>query len=79
MGLYGSQICPLYALHVGENFKAIVVETEQNPIAKLEDEMKGARIFLLDKDVSLLQRVELKIVESNIATTKIYARVARYF
>ncbi len=66
------------ALHVGENFKAIVVETEQNPIAKLEDEMKGARIFLLDKDVSLLQRVELKIVESNIATTKIYARVARY-
>ena len=67
------------ALHVGENFKAIVVETEQNPIAKLEDEMKGARIFLLDKDVSLLQRVELKIVESNIATTKIYARVARYF
>lgn len=67
------------ALHVGDNFKAIVVETEQNPIAKLEDEMKGARIFLLDKDVSLLQRVELKIVESNIATTKIYARVARYF
>lgn len=66
------------ALHVGDNFKAIVVETEQNPIAKLEDEMKGARIFLLDKDVSLLQRVELKIVESNIATTKIYARVARY-
>lgn len=67
------------ALHVGDNFKAIVVETEQNPIAKLEDEIQGARIFLLDKDASLLQRVELKIVESNIATTKIYARIARYF
>lgn len=66
------------ALHVGDNFKAIVVETEQNPIAKLEDEMKGARLFLLDKDVSLLQRIEVKIVESNIATAKIYARVARY-
>ncbi len=66
------------ALHVGDNFKAIVVETEQNPIVKLEDEVQGARIFLLDKEVSLLQRVEIKIVESNIATTKIYARVTRY-
>lgn len=66
------------ALHVGDNFKAIVVETEQNPIVKLEDEIQGARIFLLDKEVSLLQRVEIKIVESNIATTKIYARITRY-
>lgn len=67
------------ALHVGDNFKAIVVETEQNPIAKLEDTMLGARIFLLDHDVSLLQRIEIKIVESNIATTKICARVTRTF
>lgn len=67
------------ALHVGENFKAIVVETEQNPIAKLDDVLKGARIFLLDNDVSLLQRVEIKIVESNIATARIYARVTRSF
>ena len=67
------------ALHVGDTFKAIVVETEQNPIAKLEDTIFGARIFLLDNNVSLLQRVEIKIVESNIATTKIYARVTRTF
>ena len=67
------------ALHVGDNFKAIVVETEQNPIAKLDDELKGARIFLLDNDVHLLQRIEIKIVESNIATARIYARVTRSF
>ena len=67
------------AEHVGDNFKAIVVETEQNPIAKLDDEFKGARIFLLDNDVHLLQRVEIKIVESNIATARIYARVTRSF
>ncbi|AFL68223.1 RNB domain-containing ribonuclease [Sulfurospirillum barnesii] len=65
------------ALHVGDNFKAIVVETEQNPIAKLDDTLKGARIFLLDSDVHLLQRIEVKIVESNIATARIYARVSR--
>ena len=65
------------ALHVGDNFKAIVVETEQNPIAKLDDELKGARIFLLDHNVTLLQKVEIKIVESNIATARIYARVTR--
>ncbi|MDD2382778.1 MAG: ribonuclease R [Sulfurospirillaceae bacterium] len=64
-------------LHVGENFKAIVTDAEQNPIAKLDDELKGARIFLLDNDVSLLQKIEIKIVESNIATTKIYARVVK--
>lgn len=67
------------ALHVGDNFKAIVTETQRNPIAKMEDEIKGARIFLLDTDVELLQRVEIKIVESNIATGKIYARVTRRF
>lgn len=67
------------ALHVGDNFKAIVTETQRNPIAKMEDEIKGARIFLLDTDVELLQRVEIKIVESNIATGKIYARVTRKF
>ena len=67
------------ALHVGENFKAIVVDAEQNPIAKLDDELKGARIFLLDNDVHLLQRIEIKIVESNIATARIYARVTRSF
>ena len=67
------------ALHVGDNFKAMVVDTEQNPIAKLQDEIQGARLFLLDKEVSLLQRIEVKIVESNIATTKVYARVTRSF
>ena len=65
------------ALHVGDNFKAIVVETEQNPVAKLDDELKGARIFLLDNEVHLLQRIEIKIVESNIATARIYGRVVR--
>lgn len=65
------------AVHVGENFKAMVSETERNPIAKIDDEIKGARVFLLDNNVELLERIEIKIVESNIATTKIYARVAR--
>ncbi len=67
------------ALHVGDTFKAIVVETEQNAIAKLDDTIKGARIFLLDEEVRLLQRIEIKIVESNIATARIYARVTRSF
>ena len=65
------------ALHVGDNFKAIVVETDQKAVAKLDDAIKGARIFLLDNHVHLLQRIEIKIVESNIATGRIYARVVR--
>ncbi len=63
--------------HIGEDFCAIVTDVSKTPVAKLEDTIMGARIFLLDEDVELFERVSIKIVESNIATTKIYARVTK--
>ena len=63
--------------HVGDDFKAIVTDTDRNPIVKLEDEIVGARIFLLDNDVELFEKVLVKIVEVDIATTKVYAKIVK--
>ncbi len=65
------------ALHVGENFEAIVTGVQRSIIAKLDDEIKGARLFLLDKDLELFQRVLVKIIEADIPSSKIYAKVVK--
>ncbi|MBL0703663.1 MAG: VacB/RNase II family 3'-5' exoribonuclease [Sulfurospirillum sp.] len=62
---------------VGENVKVIVVDTTRNPIAKLDDTIVGARIFLLDKETKLFDRVVVKIVEVDIATSKIWAKIVK--
>jgi len=62
---------------VGDNVKAVVVETTKSPIVKLDDEIAGARIFLLDEDAELFDTVLVKIVESDIATCRIYAKIVK--
>ncbi len=60
----------------GEIFEAIIVDPEKNPIAILEDEtIKGCRVFLLDQDAELFERVKVKILNSDIASTKIVAKI----
>jgi len=64
--------------HNGENFKAIITDTSsKNIIAKIDDTIKGARVFLLDEDAELFERVVVKLIESNIATGKIWAKVVK--
>jgi len=55
------------------------VDAEQNPIAKLDDELKGARIFLLDNDVHLLHVLRLKLLKAISQLHAFYARVTRSF
>jgi len=64
-------------LHLDENFKGIIEDTDIPPIAKiLEDKLLGARVFLKDKkEFNLFEKVDIKIVSSNIATTKIRGKV----
>ena len=66
------------ALHVGEDFEAIVTGVQRSAIAKLDDEIKGARLFLLDDNVELFQKVLVKIIEADIPSSKIYAKVIKY-
>lgn len=60
---------------IGEDVKAIITDVTKSPIAKLEDEIEGARIFLLDDEAELFERVMIKIVEADIATARIYAKI----
>jgi ribonuclease R len=63
--------------HIGEDFKAIITDNERTILAKLDDDIKGARLFLLDSDADLFERVIVKFVEANIATARIYAKIVR--
>jgi ribonuclease R len=66
--------------HVGEVFKAVVVDLHPTkpPIAKLHDDIEGARIFLEESDgVELFEKVEIEILGVNLATAKIYAKVTQ--
>ncbi len=60
---------------VGEDVKAVVTDIAKTPIAKLDDEVVGARIFLLDDEAELFERVIVKIVEADIATGRIWAKI----
>jgi len=62
---------------IGEDVKAIVVDTAKSPVVKLDDEVVGARIFLLDEDAGLFDTVLIKIVEADIATCRIYAKIVK--
>ncbi len=65
------------AQRIGENVKATVVDVTRNPIAKLHDEIVGARMFLLDEEAELFDKVIVKIVEADIATGRIWAKIVR--
>ena len=60
---------------IGEDVKAIVTDISRNPIAKLDDEVVGARIFLLDEEAELFERVMIRIVEADIAIARVYGKI----
>ncbi|PID48327.1 MAG: ribonuclease R [Proteobacteria bacterium] len=63
--------------NLGQEFKAIISDIGNTPLAKLDDELKGARLFVIDKDVELLERVMVKIIQSDIASTKILVKITK--
>ncbi len=64
-------------LHVGETFEAIITDVGKNIIAKLDDEIKGARLFVIANDVGLLERVVVDIIEVDIAQATIVAKLVK--
>ena len=66
------------AQNSGERFRAIITDVSgKNTIARLDDVIQGARLFVMDEDVELLERVEVMIIESDIATAKITAKITK--
>ena len=61
--------------NIGKEFDCVITDKKQPPIAKLDDELKGARIFLEHGNFELFEKVKVKIISVNIATTKIKGKV----
>jgi len=64
-------------LHVSEDFKAIITTVGKNTIAKLDDTIKGARLFVLDDNLELFERIIVKIIEADIISGKIYVKMVK--
>ena len=65
------------AENIGKVVNCVIVDTKSPPIAKIEDEIVGARIFLNRDDVRLFEKVQVEIISANIATTKIKGQIKR--
>jgi len=62
---------------IGQRFNAYISENQNVAVARLDDEIKGARIFLGAYGVNLLQKVIVEITDANIATAEIFGKVAK--
>ncbi|MDR1461170.1 MAG: ribonuclease R [Campylobacteraceae bacterium] len=65
------------ALHIKDSYICKITEIGKTSIAMLDDELKGARIFLIDDDLELFEKVRVQIVQSDIASTKIIGKVVK--
>jgi ribonuclease R len=62
---------------IGKIVKAVIIDINEPLIARIEDEITGARIFLKRAKVTLFEKVNVKIVNVNIATTKIKGEIIK--
>lgn len=62
---------------IGQKFRAQVVENEGVIVAKLDDEIKGARIFLPYFNVNLLEFIQVQITHVDLILAKIFASFVR--
>lgn len=53
---------------IGEVFKCYISSNDKICVAKLDDEIKGARIYINNYSCDLLQKVMVKITEVDIAS-----------
>ena len=60
----------------GTVLKAVITDTDRSPICHTIDEkISGMRIFLLDRDVDLFEKVDVEIVEGHITSGKVIGRL----
>ena len=64
---------------IGTVVKARVISLEPAPVAILFDEIIGARIFLKgDEGLQLFGNIEIELIDSSIASTKIHGRFIKH-
>lgn len=66
--------------NIGKTYKAIVTDVSNNSIiATIMDNISGAKVILVGNTVELFDNIEVEIVDANVATTKILAKVTQIF
>ena len=64
--------------NIGRNFMAYIIENDGIYMARLDDELKGALIYLTNaKSLALLERIEIEISEVDLIHAKIFAKFIR--
>ena len=63
--------------NIDEIFEAVITSTHAMPIAVTSGEIEGARIHLMENDVEFLEKVNARILGSDIATTKIIGDITQ--
>lgn len=63
------------AKNVGQVFEAMIIENENALIARLDDEIKGADVFLIGQKANLLQRVRIRLDEVDVVMAKIFGTI----
>lgn len=63
------------AKNIGQTFKCYIYESGNQTVAKLDDKLKGARIFLNNFKGDILTTVRVKITDVDIPTAKIMGKV----
>ena len=63
--------------NIDEVYEAVITSTHAMPIAVTEGDIEGARIHLMANDVEFLEKVDVRIVGSDIATTKIIGNITQ--
>jgi ribonuclease R len=63
--------------NIGKVVKGVIIDSNPPPIAKIDDIIVGARVFLNPTKVRLFEKVDIQIVSVNLATTKIYGEIVK--
>lgn len=63
--------------NIGQNFICYVDENTNITTARLDDKLKGARIFITNYTCDVLTKVLVKITDADIISAKIYGRVVK--
>ncbi len=62
---------------LGEEVEGVIVDSDRVPIAVTKAPIVGARIFLLDQELHLFQRVKVELLEAHITTAKIIGKATQ--
>ncbi len=63
--------------HLQEEVEGVITDAERVPVAITKAPIVGARIFLIDQELQLFQKVKIQLLEAHITTAKIIGKATQ--